>query len=117
MKLAQVSPPLLPIVENTSTPPPVVAPSPETEPGPAPIPSLAQTKSKTAKQLRGEKNRKGKNKAAAAVTKEDILEEQEEVSIPRPPDSRKAELDAAIDSMVHTGNIQSALEQFNMTWR
>ena len=121
-KLAQVSPPLPPVVERPPTPPPVIAPSPETAPVPAPAPSPVQTKFKTAKQARAEKNRKGKNKAATTVTKEDVVEEQEEISPPQPQESqpsvsRKIGLDAAIDNMVNTGNFQSALEQINLAWR
>jgi hypothetical protein len=122
-KLAQVSPPLPPVVEKPPTPPPVIAPSPEIVPVPAPTPSPAQTRSKIAKQTRAEKNRKGKNKAATMVAKEDVVEEQEEVPPPQPQEpqpsvSRKIELDAAIENMVNTGNFQSALEQLNLaSWR
>jgi hypothetical protein len=118
-KPVQASPPPPPVVEKSPTPPPVAAPTPEPTPAPAPTPSPAQTKAKTAKQLRAEKNRKGKNKAAV---KEDIVEEQEEVSTPppqqtQPPAAQKIGIDAAIDSMVNTGNFQSALEQINWAWR
>jgi hypothetical protein len=80
-----------------------------------------QTKPKTAKQLRAEKSRKGKNKAAATVTTEDLVEEQEEAPTsppqqPQPPAPQKPGIDAAIDNMVNTGNFQSALEQINW-WR
>lgn len=116
-KLAHVSPPLLPVVEKPPSPPPLAAPVQETAPASASTPSPVQTKFKTAKQLRSEKNRKGKNKAAATVTKEDVVEEQEEVSVPQPPAPRKTGIDAAIDNMVTTGNFQSALEQINFGWR
>lgn len=114
-KLAQVSPPLPPVIERPHSPPPVITPSPETALAPAPTPSPAQTRSKTAKQARAEKNRKGKNKATTTAAKEDVAEEQEEVSTPQPQEpqpsaSRKIGLDAAIDNMVITGNFQSALD-------
>ena len=115
-------PPPPPVVEKPPTPPPVIAPAQEPAPAPALTPSPAQTKPKTAKQLRAEKNRKGKNKAAATVAKEDIVEEQEELSTPppqqtRPPAPQKTGIDAAIDNMVNTGNFQTALEQINWGWR
>jgi len=122
-KPVQVSPPLPPVFEKPPTPPPVATPAPEPAPIPAPTPP-AQNKPKTAKQLRTEKSRKGKNKAAATVTvtREDTVEEQEEVPVlppqqPQAPVPQKAGLDAAIDNMVNTGNFQSALEQINWAWR
>ena len=109
-KPAQVSLPLYPVVERPPTPPPVTYPTPETASESAPTPSRVQTRVKTAKQSRAEKSRKGKNKAATAVTKEEV-EEKEEVPTLQPPVSRKIGIDVAIDDMVHTGNFQSALEQ------
>ena len=55
------------------------------------------------------------------VTKEDVVEEQEEVPIPLPQQTqpsapRKVGIDAAIDNMVNTGNFQSALEHINWGW-
>ena len=67
----------------------------------------------------GRKNRKGKNKGTATVTKE-AVEDQEDVPPPQQPQpqvSLKSGLDAAIDNMVSTGNFQSALEQINWAWR
>jgi len=121
-KLAQVSPPLPPVIEKPPTPPPVTAPAPESAPAPSPTLSSDQNKPKTAKQLRAERNRKGKNKAAATVTKEEVVEEQEEVSTPPPQQTqpsafRKTGIDAAIDNMVYTGNFQSAIEQINRAWK
>lgn len=120
-KPAQVSPPLPPVIEKPSIPPPVTAPAPEPTPASATTPSPAQTKPKTGRQLRAEKNRKGKNKASASVTKEEVVGEQEEVPMPPPQElqpgvSLKTGLDAAIANMVNTGNFQSALEQFNLGW-
>lgn len=121
-KPVHVSPPLPPVVEKTPTPPLVTVPAPDLAPVPSPTPSPTQTKPKSAKQLRAERARKGKNKAAATVTKEDAVEEQEEVSTPpsqqpQPPAPRKTGIDAAIDNMVNTGNFQSALEQINWAWK
>lgn len=120
-KPVQASSSLPPVVEKPPTPPPVTVPALELAPAPASIPSPVQTKPKTAKQLRAERNRKGKTKAAATATKEDVVEDQEEVSTSapqqsQPPTSQKVGLDAAIDNMVNTGNFQSAIEQFNWTW-
>lgn len=107
-KSAQVTPPLLPVVEKLPTPPPFTAPVPEPAPAAAPIPSPAPTKPKTAKQ---QKNRKGKNKAAT-VAKEEPEEEEVSRPPPQPPVSEEAGLDAAIVNMVNTGNFQSTLDQF-----
>ena len=119
-KPTQVSPPLPPVIEKPLNPP-VAAPLPGPAPASPPAP-LTQNKPKAAKQSRAEKNRKGKNKAAASAMKEDVVEELEEVPTPssqepQPPVSRNPGLDAVIDNMVNTGNVQSALEQINWAWQ
>lgn len=121
IKSVHASPPSPPVMEKLPTPPLVTAPATEPVVVSTPTP-LPQTKPKTAKQQRAERNRKGKNKATATMAKEDTVEYQEEVPVLPPQESqpsvpRKAGLDAAIDNMVNTGNFQSALEQINWAWK
>ncbi|KAF9787840.1 hypothetical protein BJ322DRAFT_584113 [Thelephora terrestris] len=119
IKPTQASPPLPPVIEKPSVSPPVTAPPLGPAPVSASTPSEAQTKPKTPKQLRAERNRKGKNRA---TTKEDVVEEWEEVPTPppqgpQPAVSRNFGIDAVIDNMVNTGNVQSALEQISRGWK
>ena len=104
--------PIPPVIKKPPTPLPITVPAPE--PAPAPGLSSVQNKPKAAKQLRVERDRKGKKGAAATVTKEDVVAEQEEVSTPppqqtQPSASQKTRLDVAIDNMVNTGNFRSTL--------